>query len=180
LGRSYIEWKPFKHPTLGDIEIGGWDQFATRMPPAELFIEEGFRNAMFTLKHAESFAELEFVSVEAKLLQPGVVRLRIAVKNRGVMPTDSAMAVQRNEDDPVRVGLGLKGGVVISAGLADETFTRVTLQKGLRKNYLEIPRISSEEIQYAEMIVRPGLGPRLHLHASHPRAVGASIEIDVK
>ena len=33
-GRSYVEWKPFEHPTLGAIEIGGWDQFATRMPPA--------------------------------------------------------------------------------------------------------------------------------------------------
>src|SRR5690606_21912251 len=97
-GRSYIDWKPFNHPQLGEIEIGGWDQFATRMPPAELFIEEGFRNALFTLKHAESFAELEFVSASATSVGNGLYRLRIALKNRGVMPTDSAMAVQRKED----------------------------------------------------------------------------------
>jgi hypothetical protein len=178
LGRSYIDWKPFKHPTLGDIEIGGWDQFATRMAPAELFIEEGFRNALFTLKHAESFAELEFVSVTATSVGQGLVRLRIALKNRGVMPTDSAMAVQRKEDTPVRVSLGLQGGQVVSAALADETFTQVKLQKGLRKNHLEIPRIRSEEIQYAELIVRPTAGPRITLYARHPRAVGASIQVE--
>jgi hypothetical protein len=176
LGRSYIEWKPFSHPTLGEIEIGGWDQFATRMPPAELFIEEGFRNALFTLKHAESFAELEFVSATATSVGQGLVRLRIALKNRGVMPTDSAMAIQRNEDNPVLVKV--EGGEFVSAALADRDYTNVRLQKGRHKE-LRIPRIRSEEIEYAEVIVRAKSGAELKLSASHPRAVKAAITVSV-
>jgi hypothetical protein len=104
------------------------------------------------------------------------VRLRVALKNRGVMPTDSAMAVQRNEDTPVRVTV--EGGALVSAALADETFTNVRLQKG-RHAELRIPRIRSEEIEYAEVIVRAKAGVELKLTASHPRAVKAAISVKV-
>jgi len=174
LGRSYIEWKPFNHPQLGEIEIGGWDQFATRMPPAELFIEEGFRNALFTLKHAESFAELEFSSVKASSAGAGLVRLRIALKNRGVMPTDSAMAAQRNEAADVRVSVS--GGELVSAASADREFVNVRLQKG-RHADLRIPRIRGESIEYAEVIVRAKAGAELKLTATHPRALKAEVTV---
>ena len=174
MGRSWIEWEPFDHPQLGEIEIGGWDQFATRMPPAELFIEEGFRNALFTLKHAESFAELDFVSVEATDIGGGLTRLRVALKNRGVMPTDSGMAVTRKLDTPVRVSV--RGATLVSAGLSDETWTNVRLQRG-RLDHLQIPRIRSESIQYAELIVRARPGAALTVAATHPRAVDAEAAI---
>ncbi|MCA8911025.1 MAG: hypothetical protein KDB82_04935 [Planctomycetes bacterium] len=174
MGRAYHEWKPFKHPVLGDIEIGGWDQFATRMPPAELFIEEGFRNALFTLRHAESFAELEFVSADATDLGNGLVRVRLALKNKGVMPTDSGMAVQRHEDNPVEVTV--EGGELLSAAIANENFSHTTLQKG-KADKLRIPRIRSEDIQYAELIVKAKPGAKLALKAHHPRAVDAETEV---
>lgn len=171
LGRSYIEWKPFDHPELGEIEIGGWDQFATRMPPAELFIEEGFRNALFTLKHAESFAELEFTKVEATSLGPNLVRLRLAVKNSGVMPTDSLMAVQRREDHPVEISCS---GDIVMCGVSDETYTNVSLQRG-DTSYLRIKRIASEQQVFAELIVRIERGETISIHAYHPRSVDAAI-----
>ena len=24
--QAYVDWKPFKHPQLGAVEIGGWDK----------------------------------------------------------------------------------------------------------------------------------------------------------
>jgi hypothetical protein len=167
LGRSWHEWKPFKHPVLGEIEIGGWDQFATRMPPAELFIEEGFRNALFTLKHAESFAELEFVKTEATSLGGGLVRLRVALKNSGAMPTDSGKAVEIEEDAPVL--LSIEGGEILSCATANENFSRVSLIHGLPR----IARVKSEETRYAELIVKAASGTELNLTAVHPRAVDA-------
>ncbi|MCB9893925.1 MAG: hypothetical protein H6839_05735 [Planctomycetes bacterium] len=173
-GRAYHEWKPFKHPVLGDIEIGGWDQFATRMPPAELFIEEGFRNALFTLRHAESFAELEFVSAQATSAGDGLYRVRLALKNKGVMPTDSTMAIQRHEDNPVEVSI--EGGTIAMAALADETYTRIDLQQG-KTDKLKIQRIQPDDIQYAELIVRARPGAELKLHAHHIRAVDADMTV---
>ncbi|MCA8914419.1 MAG: hypothetical protein KDB90_03330 [Planctomycetes bacterium] len=173
-GRAYHDWKPFKHPALGDIEIGGWDQFATRMPPAELFIEEGFRNALFSLRHAESFAELEFVSAEATPAGNGLCRVRIAIKNKGVMPTDSSMAIQRHEDNPVEITM--EGGTIAMAALADETYTRIDLQDG-KTDKLKIQRIRPDDIQYAELIVKAKAGTQLKLHAHHIRAVDADTAV---
>lgn len=172
LGRSYIEWKEFDHPELGKIEIGGWDQFATRMPPAELFIEEGFRNALFTLKHAESFAELEFVKAEATSLGAGLARLRVGVRNRGVMPTDSAMAMERKTNDPVE--LSVEGGTIVSCADANETFSNVRILSGRSS----IERIRSEDIQYAELIVKVSADTDLRITATHPRSMDAAIDVN--
>src|SRR5690606_2029965 len=128
------------------------------------------RNALFTLKHAESFAELEFVSVESSDIGGGLTRLRVALKNRGVMPTDSGMAVSRRVDTPVRVSV--RGATLVSAGLSDETWTNVRLQRG-RLDHLQIPRIRPEATEYAELIVRTRPGAALSIAATHPRAVNA-------
>ena len=34
LNELYKPWKPFKHPTYGDIEIGGWVKMSSRLPPS--------------------------------------------------------------------------------------------------------------------------------------------------
>ncbi|MCK7481378.1 MAG: hypothetical protein M0C28_32465 [Candidatus Moduliflexus flocculans] len=35
-GKGFVAWKPFKHPTLGDVEIGGAAPFADNTPPAKM------------------------------------------------------------------------------------------------------------------------------------------------
>jgi hypothetical protein len=172
-GRSWIDFKPYKHPQLGDIEIGGWDQFASRMPPADLFIEEGFRNALFTLYHASCFAELAFVNPRAQSLGEGLYRLRFSLRNGGAMPTDSQKAVERREDESVRVACSLK---ILSCGMADERFARVALQKG-RQDVLRAGRIGPDSEVHCEILMRGKQGEKITLSATHPRAVKASAEV---
>ncbi len=173
-GRSYIDWKPFNHPQLGEIEIGGWDQFATRMPPAELFIEEGFRNALFTLRHAESFAELAIADVKTTSLGGGLVRVRFSVRNLGAFPTDSVKAVERSEDNPVE--LRVEGGQLVSCALCDESFVNAALQRG-KVNFGRIPRIRSQDAQHVEAIIRAAPAAVVTLRASHPRAVDSALSV---
>ncbi|MBK8206361.1 MAG: peptidase M14 [Planctomycetes bacterium] len=170
-GRSYIDWKPYSHPQLGEIEIGGWDQFATRMPPAQLFIEEGWRNALFTLRHAESFAELAIDSVVVQNQGGGLYRVRLCVRNHGAFPTDSVKAVERKYDDPVLVSV--QGAELVSSALCDEMYANAAVQRG-RPGPLRIARIRSEGAQYAELIVRAKPGTELKVTAAHPRSVNAT------
>lgn len=173
--RSWIEFKPFNHPTLGEVEIGGWDQFATRVPPADLFIEEGFRNALFTLFHAASFAELAFEDPRAESLGGGLYRVRFTLRNNGAMPTDSAKAVERREDEPVRVACSL---APVSCALGDENYHKVTLQKG-KQDVLRAGRIPADAEVYGEILVRGKKGDKLTLTATHPRAMRATLELEL-
>lgn len=52
-GEGFTPWRPFKHPVYGEIEIGGWNQFTGRIPPAPFLEEMCQRNCLFTLFHAE-------------------------------------------------------------------------------------------------------------------------------
>ena len=53
LNELYKPWKPFKHPTYGDIEIGGWVKMSSRLPHPFMLQELVHRNAMVVLYAAE-------------------------------------------------------------------------------------------------------------------------------
>ena len=40
-GKGFVRWKPYDHPTLGNVDIGGWDRkFTFQNPPPSLLKEE--------------------------------------------------------------------------------------------------------------------------------------------
>jgi hypothetical protein len=88
------------------------------------------------------------------------------------MPTDSAMAVQRREDQPVK--LTVEGGAIVSCAAANENFSRTRLLSGRPR----IDRVAAEQIEYAELIVRTE-GNEMILTAAHPRSVNATITVQV-
>ena len=44
-GELYVDWKPYKHPTYGDIEIGGWVKMSSRLPHPFMLQDLVHRNA---------------------------------------------------------------------------------------------------------------------------------------
>ena len=49
---GFVAWAPFKHPTLGDVEIGGFKPYVTVNPPAAKIAELGAAHAKFVV-HAD-------------------------------------------------------------------------------------------------------------------------------
>lgn len=87
-GRGYYDWKPFVHPQLGPVEIGGWDAvYAWRNPPPELLEKEIAPLSEWVIWQALCSPKLELREVKVEPLEPGVARIRIAVMNTGWLPT---------------------------------------------------------------------------------------------
>jgi hypothetical protein len=86
-GKHFVNWKSFDHPTLGDLEIGGWIQFSVRNPPPDIMEEEMLvPNMRFILYHASTtplvrVAELEVITVK------GAHRVEATIANEGFLPT---------------------------------------------------------------------------------------------
>lgn len=172
-GRGFIDWKPFTHPHFGEIELGGWDQFATRMSPSDMFMDEGYRNALFTLYQAEAIPELRFSNFNSEKLdvfdpENNLHRITFTLHNDSVMPTDSDKARERGTDNPVLVQVGGAQIVSCASGSSREL---MVLQSG-RHDALRIRSIGGESQVYCELVVRVGDGS-LRLTASHPRCVDA-------
>ena len=92
-GKLFADWKPFKHPTLGDVEIGGWNPkfFSQNSPPEQL--EKWAKNeALFNLEMLKYLPELQWENIEVKRMKAYKqdstdYQVKISYRNVGKLPT---------------------------------------------------------------------------------------------
>ena len=114
-GKGFTRWHAAKHPTYGDIEIGGWRRFTIRSTPVDFLPDLCLRNCLFTLEHAAAMPELTIASA---VRSEGGAKVRVVVKNAAVMPTMSAWARRFKLVPPDT--LSVPGAVVLAAALVVE------------------------------------------------------------
>lgn len=89
LGRGFVEWRPFDHPTLGRVEIGGFVPGFLGWAPDEVVErraqeEERFLRSVFDLRPV-----IEVVGPFVRPEGEGLVRVEITVRNVGRAPTET-------------------------------------------------------------------------------------------
>jgi hypothetical protein len=123
-GAQFMEWKPFKHPDYGDVEIGGsWSRFTSRVPPVFMLEELCHRNMAFTLYQADEMPKIEMGEASAEKLDGGVYRVFVDIANPKVTPTILAKAAQNNVVRPDLLTLEGKNLEIISASWIDNQET---------------------------------------------------------
>jgi murein tripeptide amidase MpaA len=86
-GQAHVDWKPFMHPQLGAVEIGGWDKMNFwRNPPPHLREREVARFPAWMTQVALALPRLELLRTEVRALGPDTWRIRFAVGNAGWLP----------------------------------------------------------------------------------------------
>jgi len=91
-GRAFVDWTPFDHPTLGEVEIGGWHpKFFSQNGPPEVLEKWAANQALFNLYLARSLPDLEAMEPRLERIssEPDSTtwELRIPVRNNGLLPT---------------------------------------------------------------------------------------------
>ena len=87
-GKGYVDWYPFDHPQLGQVELGGWDYlYAFRNPPPEFLESEIAPFADWLVWHLLISPRLELFEVSAKPLGQDTYHVRLVVHNTGWLPT---------------------------------------------------------------------------------------------
>jgi len=91
---DFMDWTPFKHPTLGDIEIGGFNpKFYGQNPPADLMETWARNEAMFNLFLAQQLPQVKITEARvAAGTEAGTFEVAMTVTNEGKMPTALEMA----------------------------------------------------------------------------------------
>lgn len=88
-GKGYIAWKPFTHPQLGEVEIGGWDaMYAFRNPPLKFLEKEIAPLGDFAIYQLAASPKLELREARVEPAGAGAWRVRFAVANTGYLPTN--------------------------------------------------------------------------------------------
>lgn len=85
-GEAFEDWRPFDHPQLGRIELGGWRfLFSFRNAPPKLLADEVEGSVRFTLDHARALPKPR---LSLRCEGEGPVRTVIArLENHGHLPT---------------------------------------------------------------------------------------------
>jgi hypothetical protein len=117
-GKGYIDWYKFKHPQLGNVEIGGWDKIhAFRNPPPHLLEKEIAKFPDWLVWNALISPKLELVHAKAEHIGGDSYRVEVAVQNTGYLPTYvSKRAQQRKQTRGVVGEISLPKGAVLVSG----------------------------------------------------------------
>ena len=88
-GKGFINWYPFQHPQLGEVELGGWDRFLLSNAPEPLMAKELERNAQWVLSFAERLPRVVIVDAQAQksTRQLDLIEIVAQVANTGWMAT---------------------------------------------------------------------------------------------
>lgn len=112
-GMGFTEWRPFKHPQLGDIEIGGWDMKFMRLnPPGKHMEPWAKKQALFNFAMTQHLPQLQWEGIEVTKMEGGNeeytdYEVKISYKNVGGIPTALRQAdlVKIVRPDQIRVVL---------------------------------------------------------------------------
>jgi hypothetical protein len=115
LAPGFVPWKPFAHPTLGPVEIGGWRRFTRFEPPPDLLEAAVRRVSLLPALHGGFAPRLE-AAVETRALGGGLFEVAARARNVGGGPTDTKAAEAARRHAPVRLALSPAAGVRVEAG----------------------------------------------------------------
>jgi murein tripeptide amidase MpaA len=172
-GRAYVDWRPFMHPQLGAVEIGGWDKMNYwRNPPPALREREAARFPAWMTQIGLSLPKLELLRTEVRALGPDTWRVRLAVANAGWLPAYvSKRALARKTVRGVVFEIHLDGGATLVAGKPRIEGPQLEGHAPKSSLLAFLPnREPMADRAVAEWIVRARVGTRLSLSARAERA----------
>ncbi len=108
-GRGFIDWKPFDHPTLGKVEIGGMSPFAKRVPPASMIKELLEKQVPFIFEITKKLALIKIGNVKVTSIGSGIYRIKVWIENMGFLPYPTAMGKKNGRISNVIVTIAGKG-----------------------------------------------------------------------
>ncbi len=87
-GQGYIDWYPFDHPVLGQVELGGWNMLQSMSNPPNHLIEKEVAPVIdWVLWLAALTPKLELYRAQAEPLGEDTYRIELVIENTGYLPT---------------------------------------------------------------------------------------------
>jgi hypothetical protein len=127
---DYMDWTAFDHPTLGKVEIGGFNpKFYGQNPPPDLLETWARNEAMFNLYLAQQLPQVRIVSATAKPGgAPGLFDVEMSVTNEGKMPTALEIAQRVKIVRPDTCTIALDKGQALAPAAKGEPAQRAAVE----------------------------------------------------
>jgi len=149
-GELFHEWRPYKHPLYGEIEIGGWTKMSTRLPPPFLLQELVHRNASSVIFAARYTPVVTMEVFEVRKIEGDLWSIRVRLMNEGAMPSVTYQTIRNKlypRDILTIAGRDIK---VVSGGELKDPFTGLVDYKEYRPEVqmCQVPGFGKAEYQF--------------------------------
>ncbi|MCK5221112.1 MAG: hypothetical protein KAR14_05985 [Candidatus Aminicenantes bacterium] len=108
-GKGFIEWKKYKHPTLGEIEIGGIKPFSRITPPVSMSKDLIESQVPFLFQLVKKLAVIKIKDVKVSFKGAGVYSVKVWIENRGFLPYPTEMGKKNARLGNIIVSIDGKG-----------------------------------------------------------------------
>ncbi|MCU0286477.1 MAG: hypothetical protein MUF15_08755 [Acidobacteria bacterium] len=115
-GSGFVPWQKYKHPNLGEVEIGGFIPYISNTPPAGILENQLKAQVPWLFELVKKRAAVHIAGIDAKSLGGGLYRVKVWVENTGYLPYPTAMGKRNKRILPVVVSLHHKNNFKIIAG----------------------------------------------------------------
>ena len=115
-GNGFVDWIPFDHPTLGNVEIGGFAPYLQTTPPATEMAGTIDIHADFYIQLMDKLPRLEVKSFEVKALDEEVYTVTLYLSNSGWFSTSTSQGRRAGAAWPIRVKLELSENQSLFSG----------------------------------------------------------------
>ncbi|HEX2790770.1 MAG TPA: M14 family metallopeptidase [Steroidobacteraceae bacterium] len=172
-GEGHVDWRPFTHPQLGPLEIGGWQRTALfSNPPPQLREQEIARLPKWLLWLNLIGPRLELRAVEVIALGGDTWRVRLVVQNSGWLPSYvSKMALKRKQTRGVLAEISVPAGARLLIGKPREELGELEGWAYLHTGISFWPNNRpTADRAYAEWVIKAPAGTQIGLVSWHERA----------
>lgn len=134
-GKGFATWKPYNHPTLGDVEIGGVVPYTFSTPPASMADSLIAAQLPWVFKLVEKLPKLKIADYKITTLGANVNKLEIWIENAQYLHFPTAMGKRNNQPAPA-ILLIEADGLEILQGLKRTPIHAVDGLQSVKLNYI--------------------------------------------
>lgn len=149
-GELFKEWKPYKHPLYGDIEIGGWTKMSTRLPHPFMLQDLVHRNASSVIFAAKHTPKITVDVFEVKKLGSDLWSVRVRLVNSGAMPTVTYETIKNRWYPIDKLSVAGRNATVVGGGVLTDPWMNLVDYKEHRPEVqmCQVPAFGKLEYQF--------------------------------
>ena len=181
-GKGYIDWYPFDHPQLGQVELGGWDaMYAWSNPPPEFLEHEIARFPNWLVWHLLISPRLEIYAASSQCLGDRTYRVLLVVHNTGWLPTYVTQnALEKKLVRGCICEIELPEGATLETGKPREDLGQLEGRAYKPSAPTRRQADPTKDRAKVEWVVHAPLGGKIKLSVRHQRAGVVRAEIELQ
>jgi len=149
-GAMYSNWKPYKHPLYGQVEIGGWSKFNSRLPQPFMLMDLVHRNAMAVFASAFNLPLISMEVFEKEKIGKDLYRIKVRLSNSKAVSSITSQSVRLKINPMDYLKLEGKDIKVVAGGPVTDLYRNEASYKQYKPEiqFFQIPSFGRVEYQF--------------------------------